>query len=229
MPFLIKCLFFDQLYKRAFFAQLSVFQSAVSVTFSISRISYSISCMFFFFRSVVHVTLPRDFSATFPISCKRDFFDQLLKRVQHRLCPSRTAFFASSRHPAQRNVSIPIPPACTCQHAIDVNVTGRLVLKWIENTLHCFRTKGNIPEIRTWNPQWNVEGQNRTATWETSARGFSSWGLSVCSKSYKMLRNHLHHPVCSLCYWNSIFYIICSVQIKIQSRKKLWWEKNIKR
>ena len=72
-------------------------------------------------------------------------------RVQHRLCPSRfpPLFCASSRHPAQRNVSIPIPPACTCQHAIDVNVTGRLVLKWIENTLYCFRTKGNIPEIRT--------------------------------------------------------------------------------
>ena len=157
-----------------------------------------------------------------------------LSRVQHRLCPSRfpPLFFASSRHPAQQDVSIPIPPACTCQRATDVNVTGRLVLKWIENTLHGFRTKGNIPEIRTWNPQWNVdmvEGQNRTATWKMSARGFSSLGISVCSKRYKILRNHLHHPVCSLCYWNSIFYIICSVQIKIQSRKKLWWEKNIKR
>ena len=97
-----------------------------------------------------------------------------------------------------------------------------VVLKSIENTLYCFRTKGNIPEIRTWNPQWNVdmvEGQNRTATWKMSARGFSSLGISVCSKRYKILRNHLHHPVCSLCYWNSIFYIICNLQIWIQNRK----------
>ena len=73
--------------------------------------------------------------------------------------------------------------------------------RYWQTSLKMDRTKGNIPEIvRTWNPQWNVEGQNRTATWETSARGFSSWGLSVCSKRYKMLRNHLHHPVCSLCY-----------------------------
>ena len=36
-------------------------------------------------------------------------------------------FFASSHHHAQRNVSIPILPACTCQHIIDVNVAGRLV------------------------------------------------------------------------------------------------------
>ena len=43
-------------------------------------------------------------------------------------------FFASSRHPAQRNLSIPILPTCTCQHTIDVNVTGRLFLKWFENT-----------------------------------------------------------------------------------------------
>ena len=116
-----------------------------------------------------------------------------LLRVQHRLCPSRfpLLFFASSRHPAQRNVSIPIPPDCICQHAIDVNVTGRLALKWIENTLFCFRSKGNIPEMRTWNPQWNAEGQNRTTTWKTSARGFSSLGLFVWRKWYIMLRNHL--------------------------------------
>ena len=89
-----------------------------------------------------------------------------------------------SLHPAQRNVSIPIPPACMCQHAIDVNVTGRLALKWIENTLYCFRTKGNIPEMRTWDPQWNAEGQNRTTTWKMSARGFSSLGLFAWSKWY---------------------------------------------
>ena len=38
------------------------------------------------------------------------------------LPPSHHFFFASSRHPAQRNVSIPIPPACTCQHTIDVTL-----------------------------------------------------------------------------------------------------------
>ena len=126
-----------------------------------------------------------------------------LKRVQHRLCPSRfpPPYFASSR-PTKR---FHPDPAClylsTCNWCKPV--TGRLVLKWIENTFYCFRTKGNIPEIRTWNPQSTVEGQNRTTTWKTSARGFSSLGLFVWSKWYIMLRNHL----CSLCYWNSIFYL----------------------
>ena len=70
------------------------------------------------------------------VMCKNTFARHLrqkhwVSRVQHRLCPSRfpPLFCASSRHPAQRDVSIPIPPACTCQHAIDVNVTGRLDLK----------------------------------------------------------------------------------------------------
>ena len=46
-------------------------------------------------------------------------FEFFLVEGYHRLCPSRfpPLFFVSSRHPAQRNVSIPIPPACTCQHA----------------------------------------------------------------------------------------------------------------
>ena len=115
-------------------------------------------------------------------------------------------------HPAQRNVE-------SWSRLLGVNVTGRQALKWIENTLYCFPTNGNIPEMRTWNPQWNAEGQNRATTWKTSARGFSSLGLFVWSKWYIMLRNHL----CSLCYWNSIFYIICNLQIWLNSEfVKLW-------
>ena len=67
-------------------------------------------------------------SCSLPRGKVQNWFPLHLVRVQHRLCPSRypTLFFASSRHPAQRNVSIPIPPACSCQNEIDVNVTGRL-------------------------------------------------------------------------------------------------------
>ena len=83
----------------------------------------------------------------------------------------------------------------------------------LKNSLYCFGTRGNIAEIRISNRQWNGEGQNRMPTWKTSAIGFSSLGLFVWSKWYIMLRNHL----CSLCYWNSIFYKTCNLQIWIQS------------
>ena len=128
-------------------------------------------------------------------------------RFQHRLCPSRflLPFFASSR-PTKRWILI--PPAW-CKRYWQTSLKMNL----IENTLYCFRTNGNIPEMRTWNPQWNAEGQNRATTWKMSARGFSSLGLFAWSKWYIMLRNHL----CSLCYWNSMFYMICNLQIWILS------------
>ena len=42
-----------------------------------------------------------------------------VKRAQNRLYPSRIPplFFASSRHPAQQKISIPIPPDCTHRHS----------------------------------------------------------------------------------------------------------------
>lgn len=68
-------------------------------------------------------------------------------------------FSASS----QRNVFILISPGCACQHVIDINVTGKLFLKWIENTLACtaFEQKENSTVNKNLKPAIKWRGSNQ--------------------------------------------------------------------
>ena len=79
-------------------------------------------------------------------------------RVQHRLCPSRFPrhFSTTSRAPSR-----PTKRFHPDQHATDIIVSGKLVLKWIEDTLYCFRTKGKYNVNKNLKPAMKCGGSKQ--------------------------------------------------------------------